>query len=353
MSEQDKAVAWFSEVGIADRPTVGGKGGSLGELTQAGIAVPPGFVVTTHGFDLFLAAMEAREPVRSNVEALDPDDLDTAASLSKTLRARVLEEAMPAQVEQAIRSALAELCPDDRPVAVRSSATTEDAEDASFAGLQDTFLWVLDADQMVARVRECWGSLYSTESMTYRRKHAIPEERVAMAVVVQRMVDAKCAGVMFTRSPTTGDKSVITIEGAWGLGSAVVSGEVTPDKWVLGKITGEISSRDISDKHIKQIPAEDGGIRDVELAGEERTAPCLTDDQLLALRDVGRKVERHYGKPQDIEWALDESGAIVLLQARPETVWAMKDKEREAAAAIKKPEANPLNHVMAIFGGKK
>jgi pyruvate,water dikinase len=342
-------VAWFAEVGIADRPTVGGKGGSLGELTRAGIAVPPGFVVTTSGFELFLEAIEARAPVRAKVEALDPDDLGAATKLSEELRRRVIEEPMPTVVEQAIRAAHAELSPNGEPVAVRSSATTEDAEDASFAGLQDTFLWVLGADQMVARVRECWGSLYSVESMTYRRKQALPEDGVAMAVVVQRMVDAMCAGVMFTRSPLTGDKSVITIEGAWGLGSAVVSGEVTPDRWVLGKITGEISVRDISNKHARQVPAPGGGIQEVENEAAIARQPCLTDDQLMALRDVGRKVERHYGKPQDIEWALDADGNVFLLQSRPETVWSAKD----AAAPVKPPEDNPLKHVMSIFGGKK
>jgi pyruvate,water dikinase len=207
---------------------------------------------------------------------------------------------------------------------------------------------VLGADQMVARVRECWGSLYSVESMTYRLKHAIPEDGVAMAVVVQRMVDAMCAGVMFTRSPTTGDKSVIAIVGAWGLGSAVVSGEVTPDRWVLGKITGEISVRDISDKHARQVPAEGGGIVEVENESEKRQAPCLTDDQLMALREVGRKVERHYGKPHDIEWALDQDGNVLLLQSRPETVWSAKD-----AAPVAPVAANPLAHVMNIFGGRK
>ena len=342
-------VAWFKDVGIADRPTVGGKGGSLGELTRAGIAVPPGFVVTTSGFELFLEAIEARAPVRSKVEALDPNDLGAAKKLSEELRRRVIEEPMPAEVEQAIRAAHAELSPTGEPVAVRSSATTEDAEDASFAGLQDTFLWVLGADQMVARVRECWGSLYSVESMTYRRKQDFPEDGVAMAVVVQRMVDAMCAGVMFTRSPLTGDKSVITIEGAWGLGSAVVSGEVTPDRWVLGKITGEISVRDISDKHARQVPAPGGGIHEVENEAAIANQPCLTDDQLMALREVGRKIERHYGKPQDIEWALDQDGKVLLLQSRPETVWSAKD----AAAPVKPPEDNPLRHVMSIFGGKK
>jgi pyruvate,water dikinase len=287
--------------------------------------------------------------VRSKVETLDPQDMGAVTRLSEELRRAVIEEPMPDEVEQAIRDAHAELSQQGEPVAVRSSATTEDAEDASFAGLQDTFLWVLGAEQMVAKVRECWGSLYSVESMTYRRKHAIPEEGVAMAVVVQRMVDAMCAGVMFTRSPLTGDKSVITIEGAWGLGSAVVSGEVTPDRWVLGKITGEISVRDISDKHARQVPAAGGGIHEVENEAAIARQPCLTDDQLLALREVGRKVERHYGKPQDIEWALDEDGRLFLLQSRPETVWAMKDAKKP----VVEPKDNPLAHVMGIFSGGK
>ena len=339
-------IAWFREVGIADRPTVGGKGGSLGELTQAGIAVPPGFVVTTSAFEAFLEAIEARAPVRAKVEALDPQDMGAATRLSEELRRRVVEEPMPPQVEQAILSAHGEL--GASAVAVRSSATTEDAEDASFAGLQDTFLWVLDGASTVRKVRECWGSLYSVESMTYRRKKDFPEDGVAMAVVVQAMVDARCAGVMFTRSPTTGDKSVITIEGAPGLGSAVVSGEVTPDRWVLGKITGEISVRDISNKHARQVPAPGGGIHEVENEAAIATQPCLTDDQLMALREVGRKIERHYGKPQDIEWALDQDGNLLLLQSRPETVWSAKDAAPVAAAA-----ANPLSHVMNIFGGRK
>ncbi|MEO6151719.1 MAG: PEP/pyruvate-binding domain-containing protein [Croceibacterium sp.] len=341
-------VAWFKEVGLADRPTVGGKGGSLGELTQAGIAVPPGFVVTTAAFELFLAALEARAPVREGVAGLDPNDLGAATRVSEELRRRVIEEPMPAQVEQAIRAAHAELSPGGEPVAVRSSATTEDADDASFAGLQDTFLWVLGADQMVARVRECWGSLYSVESMAYRLKHGLPEDGVAMAVVVQTMVDAMCAGVMFTRSPLTGDKSVITIEGAWGLGSAVVSGEVTPDRWVLGKITGEISVRDISDKHARQVPAPGGGIHEVANEATVANQPCLTDPQLLALREVGRRIERHYGKAQDIEWALDHDGNVLLLQSRPETVWSAKD-----IAPVAPVTANPLSHVMNIFGGRK
>ena len=348
MTDTGHDVAWFREVGITDRPTVGGKGGSLGELTQAGIPVPPGFVVTTHAFEHFLEALEAREPVRAKVEALDPSDLDAIRAVSAHLRERVENEAVPASVEQPILTAWAELCKAGEPVAVRSSATTEDAEDASFAGLQDTFLWVLSAEETVHRVRECWGSLYSVESITYRLKHKLPEEGVAMAVVVQQMVDSRTSGVMFTRSPTTGDKSVITIEAAWGLGSAVVSGEVTPDRFVLGKITGEITTREISNKHIRQVPAPEGGIVDEELDEATANAAAVSDEELQALRTVGRKIEKHYGKPQDIEWAIDKAGNVMLLQSRPETVWGAKD-----AAPIAKPVENPMAHVMNIFGGRK
>jgi pyruvate,water dikinase len=340
------AVSWFADLRITDRPTVGGKGASLGELTHAGIDVPPGFVVTTHAFEQFLAALEAREPIRPLVEALATEDLAGTTALSRRLRARVEEEPLPASVERAILDAHARL--GAAHVAVRSSATTEDAEDASFAGLQDTFLWVPDARETLHRVRECWGSLYSIESIVYRRKHGLPEDGVAMAVVVQTMVDARTAGVMFTRSPTSGDKSVITIEGAWGLGSAVVSGEVTPDRWVMGKITGEISVRDISDKHIRQVAAPAGGIVDEALPDDLRTAPCLSDEELQALRTVGRRIEKHYGRPQDIEWAIDRSGALLLLQSRPETVWSARD-----AAPVAAVTGDPLKHVMTIFGGRK
>jgi pyruvate,water dikinase len=233
-------------------------------------------------------------------------------------------------------------------VAVRSSATTEDASDASFAGLQDTYLWITDEARMLDRVRACCASLYSVESLSYRRDRGIDENVVSMAVVVQSMVDARTAGVMFTRSPTTGDRSVITIEGAWGLGSAVVGGEVTPDRWVLAKITGEISVRDISDKHIEHRRAGAGGVETLEVAVPRRTQPCLNDAELDKLRVTGRQVEKHYGRAQDIEWAVDAGGALWLLQSRPETVWSAKDAAPVATAA-----ADPLAHVMSVFGGRR
>jgi len=343
-------IAWFADVGLEDRPAVGGKGGSLGELTRAGIEVPPGFVIRTEGFERFIQALDAQQPLRAVVEALDPADLAAVTRTSEAIRERIESSPLPTDVEAEILAGLADLCGNsDAPVAVRSSATTEDAEDASFAGLQDTYLWVIGGEQVLHMVRSCWASLYSVESITYRRKQDFPEAGVAMAVVVQRMVDARCAGVMFTRSPKTGDRSVVTIEGAWGLGSAVVSGEVTPDQWVVGKITGEIPVREISDKHVQQLPKAGGGIEEVPVADDQRTTPCLSDTELLQLKDVALKVERHYRRPQDIEWAIDrETGKLLLLQSRPETVWSSKESRPVAA-----PAADGLSHVMSIFGGRR
>jgi pyruvate,water dikinase len=345
-----EVIAWFADIGLEDRPQVGGKGGSLGELQRAGIAVPPGFVVKTSTFQRFIAALERDAPVRSRIEALTPSDLSATAARCDEIRARIEAEPLPPDLLDELSTAYAALCGgSEGPVAVRSSATSEDAVDASFAGLQDTYLWVTDLNQTVQRVRSCWASLYSPESVIYRRRRGLPEEAVAMAVVVQKMVDARTAGVMFTRSPLTGDRSVVTVEGSWGLGSAVVGGEVTPDRWVLAKITGDISVRTLSDKLIQHVPVPGGGTQSVAVVEELRGAACLSDAELQALRAIARKVERHYGRPQDIEWAVDrQTNEIFLLQSRPETVWSAKE-----SAPVARPTADPMLHVMSIFGGKQ
>jgi pyruvate, water dikinase len=341
-------VGWFADLGLGDRPAVGGKGASLGELTRAAIAVPPGFVVKTSAFLTFIESLERDAPVRARVDSLNAADLAAVTALSKELRARIALAPLPPEVAAEIADAHAALTggAGDSAVAVRSSATTEDASDASFAGLQDTYLWVKNVQQCQELVRSCWGSLYSVESLSYRRRLEFQERDVAMAVVVQTMVDARTAGVMFTRSPLTGDRSVMTIEGSWGLGSAVVGGEVTPDRWVVGKITGEISVREISAKLIRHVPAAAGGVETLPVADELQGVPCMSDGELQSLREVGRKIERHYGRAQDIEWAVDRrSGEILLLQSRPETVWSAKEAEPVGRAA-----ADPSSHVLSIFG---
>jgi pyruvate,water dikinase len=343
-------IGWFEEIGLGDRPEVGGKGGSLGELTRAGIAVPPGFVVRTRAFEQFLANLEREDPVRSRVSALPADDLEAIGACAAALRKRIGEASLPDALVGEITAAYESLRTRSghADVAVRSSATTEDASDASFAGLQDTFLWVGDSAHMLDRVRACWASLYSVESISYRRHRGIAEREVAMAVVVQSMVASRSAGVMFTRSPLTGDRSVVSIEGAWGLGSAVVAGEVTPDRWVMGKITGEITVREISDKHIEHRRAQTGGVEAGAVPEDRRRIACLSDAELEQLRQVARQVERHYGCAQDIEWAIDSRGDLLLLQSRPETVWSSK----EIAPAARAVE-DPLSHVMSIFGGRR
>jgi len=344
-------VSWFADIALGDRPTVGGKGASLGELTRAGIAVPPGFVLRTDAFESFMLALDPAMQMRRAVEALDPEDVSAVANCTGEIRDRMNASRLPDDVRNEILAAHVKLCAgvSEHPVAVRSSATTEDAEDASFAGLQNTCLWVIGGEQVLQSVRSCWASLYSVESVCYRRKHGYPEAGVAMGVVVQHMVDARTAGVLFTRSPTTGDRSVVTVEGAWGLGSSVVSGEVTPDRWVVGKITGEISARDISDKQAQHLPRPGGGVEDVPVPDALRAAPCLSDAELLSLRDLAVRVERHYRRPQDVEWAIARQNEnIFLLQSRPETVWSARE-----AKPVATPADDPVKHVMNIFGGRR
>ncbi|MGB8473209.1 MAG: PEP/pyruvate-binding domain-containing protein [Candidatus Acidiferrum sp.] len=347
----------FAEIGIADRPTVGGKAASLGELARAGIRVPPGCVVTTAAFERFLGAIDPAGSIRAEIEKLAADDLAACTRAGAEARGRLQSAAFPEDLVEKIAAHYAELetqrksVGSGEPVAIRSSATSEDSAEASFAGLQDTYLWVRGVDSVIEHVRKCWTSLYALESVIYRRRLKLPEQGLAMGVVIQRMIDSRCSGVMFTRSPNTGDRSVVVVEASWGLGSAIVSGEVTPDKYVVGKITGEIIHRTLSTKVRQHRPNVAGsGVIDEEVAAEQQNAACLSDDELHALVEIAKRVERHYGCPQDIEWAiardLPEGENMFLLQSRPETVWAVKD-----AAPVAAPKSKPFDHVFTLLGG--
>ncbi|HTR91503.1 MAG TPA: PEP/pyruvate-binding domain-containing protein [Trebonia sp.] len=354
--------------------TVGGKAASLGELTRAGVAVPPGFAVTVDGFTAAMDALDPGGALRAEVSRLDAADLAGIAAAGARLRALVGGAGPPAEVAAAVIAAYAALgggsggsggSADGADVAVRSSATVEDSAGASFAGLQDTYLGIRGAPAVLEHVARCWASLFNDESLTYRRRLGMDEAGVAMAVVVQTMVAPRAAGVLFTRSPVTGDRSVVAIEGTWGLGSALVSGDVTPDSWVISKITGEITTRRVSPKiktH-RYVPNGFGfspshaavslpgdGVVIAETPAELRDAPCLTDDEIRALAATARRVEAHYGRPQDIEWAVLDGesapdGRIVLLQSRPETVWAARETGPAGA-----PRARAADHVLALFG---
>jgi len=348
-------VRGLAEVGAADRAWAGGKAAALGELARAGIPVPRGCVVTVAAFGLVMEAVDPSGAIRGAIGGLPPDDLPALARAAADLRARITAAPLPPGVAAEITAAYTEL--GVAAVAVRSSATMEDSAEASFAGLQDTYLAVRGDDDVLGRVRSCWASLFNDESVAYRRRQGIGEGGLAMGVVVQRMVSPRAAGVMFTRSPVTGDRSVVAIEGTWGLGSALVAGEVTPDSFTVSKVTGEITGRRISAKlRAHSFMPNGDGITAQPMPTALRRSPCLTDDEARALSLVGQRVEEHYGVPQDIEWALlgdtpgcpalhsDTADRIVLLQSRPETVWAARDR---SPVATPKPRAG--DHVLARF----
>jgi pyruvate,water dikinase len=347
----DTFVRQFGEIRLADRACVGGKGAGLGELVHAGAPVPPGYIVTTAAFEAFLGALDPSREIRAQIEALDADDTAAIARATGSVRERIEAVRLPDDVAAAAVAGYRELSGDAEPapVAVRSSATSEDGADASFAGLQDTYLWVRGERSVVEHVRRCWASLYSVESVCYRRRRlGLPEHGLAMAVVVQRMVDPRCAGVMFTRSPLTGDRSVVALEATWGLGSALVSGEVTPDKYVVGKVTGDITSRTVSTKLRRHRMHPSGsGVVEEDVPEELRNRPCLPDEEIAELVGIAKRVEAHYGCPQDIEWAISDDG-VFLLQSRPETVWAGREKQPVSA-----PKPKAFDHVVALLGGQR
>jgi pyruvate, water dikinase len=350
-------ISRFEEIGIRDRPTVGGKGASLGELARAGIRVPPGCVVTTGAFERFVTALDPQGTIRREMEQLAADDLAACTRVGAEVRARLESATLPQDLQETIATYYEALhtrtspAEHSEPVAIRSSATSEDSADASFAGLQDTYLWVRGADSVIEHVRKCWASLYAVESVVYRRRLKLPEQGLAMGVVIQRMIDSRCSGVMFTRSPNTGDRSVVVVEASWGLGSAIVSGEVTPDKYVVAKITGEIANRAVSTKMRQHRPNRDGaGVIEEEVPADQQNAACLRDEEIHELVDIAKRVERHYCCSQDIEWAiardLPTGENIFVLQSRPETVWGSKD-----AAPVASPKGKPFDHVFSLLGG--
>jgi pyruvate,water dikinase len=332
-------------VRAGDRATVGGKAASLGELSAAGIRVPPGFVVLTAAFDRVVTGLE-HDRALGDISQLPVGDHAAIARVTGPVRARITSKPLPDDVRTAIVEQYRGLG-DAVPVAVRSSATSEDSADTSFAGLQDTYLWVRGEDALLSHVRSCWASLYSVESVAYRRRLRLAEHGLAMAVVVQQMVDAQVAGVMFTCSPVTGDRSVVALEATWGLGSALVSGDVTPDTYVVSKVTGEIVERTVATKlRLHRMDPSGAGVRSEDVPPDQQRQPCLRDEQIRALARMGRQVEDHYGSPQDIEWAIDAGTVISLLQSRPETVWS-----RRQPSPVATPKSRPFDHVFDLLSG--
>jgi pyruvate,water dikinase len=300
----------LTEVGTSSLAAVGGKALNLGILTAAGFRVPLGFVVTTQAYEL--AVGDRADALLADLAADAADPVEAAGRV----RTVILATPVPEAVRTAVLEAYRELGP-DAAVAVRSSATAEDLAFASFAGQQDTYLNVIGGDAVVDAVRRCWASLWTDRAADYRARNGIDQRSVRLAVVIQEMVQPAVAGVLFTADPVTGTRHHSVVDASPGLGEAVVSGAVNPDRFVVDSTSGEVLHRRIGDKRVLIRARSDGGVERLEQQGEP--VASLTDPQVAALTDLGQQVQDHYGCPQDIEWALDGSGRFWLTQARPIT----------------------------------
>ena len=326
---------WFDKAGKEAISLVGGKNASLGELIRADIPVPPGFSVTTETYSEFLSGGGLKEKIESLLSKIDIQDVSSLENASNVIRQLMAEAKFSKRIEEEISSnyrTLAQVLDiPDLAVAVRSSATAEDLPGASFAGQQDTFLWVIGTDEILEKVKLCMSSLFTPRAISYRLKMGFPHDKVLISVGVQKIVDARAAGVMFTLNPTNGDPSKVVIEANWGLGETVVSGICNPDKYVVDKVTKEIE-RKVSAKECECIyDAVRGGVAHVDTPPDRREIPCIEDQEILELARYAKRVEEYYGCPQDIEWSIDKHKPfplnIFMVQSRPETIWSQQKKE--------------------------
>jgi cytochrome P450 len=312
--------------GADDVATVGGKAASLGTLTQAGFPVPDGFAVTTHAYTETLRDGVA-ERISAELRDLDCGDVRAVDDCAARLRLLVETTPLPAAVADAVRAAYRALG-EDVPVAVRSSATAEDGAQDSFAGQQDTYLWVVGEDRVVDHVRRCWASLFSARSIAYRTERGIAHDDVRMGVAVQRMVPARAAGVAMTLNPANGDRSKIAIEASFGLGESVVSGTVTPDSLLLDKVMLEVVDEQVACKEIELVADVAAGcVTEREVEEERRSTPALSPAEARQVAELAKRAEQHYGVPQDVEWAVAQDATVLMLQSRPETVWSRAASE--------------------------
>jgi pyruvate, water dikinase len=311
----------IADLSKADVSFAGGKGANLGELTAAGLPVPAGFVVGAPVYAAFVARTGLRDRIEARLDGLDVDDSEALEAAAKHCRELVETEPIPGDIAEAIRHNYALLSGGDpeAPVAVRSSATAEDTEAASFAGMNETFLNVRGSDAVLDAVRNCWSSLFGGRTIFYRAKRGFGQADMDIAVVVQLQIESQRAGVMFTIDPSSGATDRLVIEGSFGLGEAVVSGRVSPDRYVVDKQTQSIRLREIHPKEAVIEPRAGGGTAVRQLTHEEGMQPTLTDDEVLEVAALGKRIEQHYDSPQDTEWAFDADGAVWMLQSRPVT----------------------------------
>ncbi|HZE03748.1 MAG TPA: PEP/pyruvate-binding domain-containing protein, partial [Solirubrobacteraceae bacterium] len=337
----------LERLSAGDEPHFGGKSANLGELLAAGIPVPPGFALSTAAFDAFVAESGLGDRIAGALGGIASDDMDTIGRASHSISEAMRFAPVPDRVREEIAAQYASLGQDSPPVAVRSSAVGEDSQDATFAGQQETYLWVRGVEHVCDAVRDCWVSLFSPPAISYRLRLGDQERPPAMGVTVQVMVDAEVSGVMFTCNPVSGDPSMVAINASWGLGLAVVGGEVTPDDFLVSKVTREVVREHVHPKEVQYVPGAGGsGAVRTAVPEERREARCLEPPAIERLVEVARNVERHFGCHQDIEWAIPrgDAGGMFVVQARPVTAVSKKKKTDQPKAE------SAMSLIMSTFG---
>jgi len=314
-----RSVIDLAESSDADIALVGGKAGKLGELVQEGLPVPPGFVVTTEAYRTFVEGTGVAAVVKEALAGLDEAHSASVEQASQRIRAAFESAEFPAELRSAITTAYeafvhhhsARFC------AVRSSATAEDLAEASFAGLQESYLNVQGTENVLNAIRRCWGSLFTPRVLVYRQKKGFDHASVRLAVLVQKMVEATVSGILFTRDPNTGENHMI-VEAGWGLGEPIVGGEVTPDHYVIDGTTQRIVHKQIAEQKVRYVRSEGGGNRREDVPADERSVQKLPDHRLVRLVSLARLIESRYRRPMDVEWCAD-ARALYIVQARPVT----------------------------------
>jgi len=328
----------------------GGKSANLGDLLSAGVPVPQGYAISAGAYSAFVEEVGLGGAIAAALSRSASQDVAAIGAASKAIdeamRFAPLPESLRAELQDRYDELARETGEAEPAVAVRSSALGEDSSEASHAGQQESFLWVRGIEHVCDAVRDCWASLYTPQAISYRAALRAGDSAPAMGVTVQLMVDAETSGVMFTCNPVSGDPSMVALNASWGLGIGVVSGELTPDDYLVSKITGEVVRRTVSTKHVQYVPDPAGrGTVRTNVPPEQRDEPCLGEAELAALLDAARVIERHFGSHQDIEWAIARGrplpDALVVLQARPVTT--LPD-------AAPKLSSSALSLVMSTFG---
>jgi pyruvate,water dikinase len=330
-NQKPKFILWFREIKKQDIPLVGGKGANLGELTRSGIPVPNGFCVTAQAYFYYIEKTGINAEIKKLLSGLNPEDNKKLNAVSKQLKKKILSTPLPEDLAKEIMESYRKL--GGFPVAVRSSATAKDLPEASFAGQQATFLNTKGADRVVESTLKCYASLFEARAIYYRIINKFDHIKVGLSAVVQNMVQSEKSGILFTVDPVSQNENSLVIEAGYGLGEAIVSGSVTPDRYIIDKSKSEITDKEINSQTWKIVHDVKGGDKHETVAKSLQDKQKITDKEILKLAEIGSKIEKHYGKPQDTEWAI-EGGAIYFVQSRPITTLNKKDQSQEKGSDI-------------------